>query len=457
MIRLLMRIRRSIWREPWPVDRRGQIRLALNDLLLHLHAPTIPQRALRITYSFGLGGLSILLFVVLAITGILLMFAYTPTPDEAYTSIKSLHSEIWLGQLIRNLHHWSANLLLILAGLHMLRVFYTAAFHTPREFNWILGLLLLVLVAALNFTGYLLPWDQRSYWAVTISTGMIDYIPLVGSTIRHAIVGGPEVGASTLRNFFAFHVALLPFLTAITISYHIWRVRKDTFTIPRAVHEPPLSRRQIETITTIPHLVVLELAGGLILLAVLLVWSMWVDAPLLAAADPNHPPNPSKAAWYFMGIQELLLHLHPVYVTFVIPILALGALVLLPYLDFDERRDPDVSGIWFRSIRGRWLVLAGALVGIIWTVVAVLLDEYWLDLPQLLDFLPASISSGLLPLSTSLLLLAGLYYLVRAHGVTVTEANQALFSLLMAAFITLTVIGVYFRGENMTLVLPWER
>ena len=456
MLRLLSRIRRSIWREPWPTDRRGQIRLTLNDLILHLHPPTFPKRTLKITYTFGLGGLSIMLFVVLAITGVMLMFSYTPTPDEAYSSMEALRTEIWLGQFLRNLHHWSANLLLILVTLHMLRVFYTAAFHPPREFNWVLGLMLLLLVAASNFTGYLLPWDQLSYWAVTIGTSMIDYIPFVGGAISRAVLGGPEVGANTLRNFFAFHVALFPFLIVTIISYHIWRVRKDTISIPRSVDEPPLDKRQIETVTTVPHLVVRELAGGLVVLALLLAWAVWVDARLLEAADPNHPPNPAKAAWYFMGIQELLLHFHPVYVTFVIPTLVMLALLLLPYLDFDETRDRNVTGIWFRSRRGRQQAFVGAMFGTVWTVAMVLLDEYWLNLPEMLDFLPMSISNGLLPLVFTLLVLLGFYRVMRARGATVSEANQALFSLLFAAFVTLTVIGVYFRGKNMALMWPWQ-
>lgn len=453
---LLSRIRRSIWREPWPTDRRGRVRLALNDLILHLHPPTFPKRTLKITYTFGLGGLSIMLFVVLAITGVMLLFSYTPTPGEAYSSMEALRAEIWLGQFLRNLHHWSANLLLILVTLHMLRVFYTAAFHPPREFNWVLGLMLLLLVAASNFTGYLLPWDQLSFWAVTIGTSMIDYIPVVGGTISRAVLGGPEVGASTLRNFFAFHVALFPFLMVTIISYHIWRVRKDTISIPRTAEEAPLKKREIETVTTIPHLVVLELAGGLVVLALLLAWAVWIDAPLLEAADPNHPPNPAKAAWYFMGVQELLVHFHPVYVTFVIPVLVLGALFLLPYLDFAPAQDRNVTGIWFRSRRGRWQALVGAVFGTVWTITMILLDEYWLDLPELLHFLPMSISNGLLPMVFTVLVLFGFYRMTRARGATVSEANQALFSLLFAAFVTLTVIGVYFRGENMALMWPGE-
>lgn len=454
---LLERIRRSIWREPRPQDERGRIRAVLNDLVLHLHATKVPLRALKLTYSFGLGGLAVLLFLVLVATGILLLFAYTPTPEDAYSSIQTLASDIWMGQLIRNLHHWSGNLLLILAVLHLLRVFFTAAFHPPREFNWLLGLSLLALIALSNFTGYLMPWDQLSYWATTIATSMIGYIPLVGDPITDWLVGGPEIGEFTLRTFFAFHIMVFPLLMLIIISYHVWRVRKDQFSLPRRVDEPPLDRRTIKRVTTIPHLVDMEVGIGLAVLMLLLAWSTWVDAPLLEAAKPTHPPNPAKAAWYFMGFQELLLHFHPAFVTFVIPSLVAVGLFLLPYTDFNPARDPDVTGIWFRSVRGRWLAGTSAALGVLVPAVLVVVDEYWLSLPELLDFLPVWISNGLVPLAILLVGLAAYYWLLHRRGATTSEKNLALFTLLFVAFVTLTVIGVFFRGEDMALVFPWQR
>lgn len=453
---LFNQIRQSIWREPWPTDRKGHIRLVLNDLLLHLHPVTVPKPALKVTYSFGLGGLSALLVVVMAITGVLLMFAYTPAPDEAYRSIESLQTDVWLGQYIRNVHHWSGNLLLILAALHLLRVYFTAAFHAPRQFNWVLGLLLLTWIALSNFTGYLLPWDQLSYWAVTIGAGLIDYVPFVGHDLSRIVLGGSEVGAGTLTNFFALHVAVLPLLIVTTLSYHIWRVRKDGFSIPRRVDEPPPNPRKVEIVTTSPHLIALELAGGLLVLALLLGFSLWRDAPLLEAADPNHPLNPSKAAWYFVGFQELLLHFHPTYVAFFIPALTVTSLLLLPYLDLNPERDPDVTGIWFRSRRGRRLALFGGLLGAVATTALVVVDEFWLNLPEVLDFWPASISNGLAPLGFTLAVLVVLWRLFRARGATVSECNMMIFTLLVVSFVVLTVIGMYFRGKNWALMWPWE-
>jgi hypothetical protein len=242
-------------------------------------------------------------------------------------------------------------------------------------------------------------------------------------------------------------------------------LRQDTFSLPRRVDEAPLDPREVERVTTIPHLVNIELAIGLLLLVLLIAWATWVDAPLRDAANPTHPPNPAKAAWYFLGFQELLLHFHPAFVTVAIPGLVASALLLLPYIDFDEDTDLDVRGIWFRSVRGRWLAGISAVLGVILTAALVVVDEFWLDLPDLLDSisgpfigsLPTWISNGLVPMAVILLGLWAYYRLLGARGATKSEKNLALFTLLFMAFATLTVIGVLFRGENMALVFPWNR
>ncbi len=424
----------------------ARIRRVLNDLILHLHPPRVEARTIRFTYTFGLGGTAILLIVVQVITGALLMFAYTPSVEEAYPSIVALETQVWFGQLIRNLHHWSANLLIVVVFLHLLRVFYTSAFRPPRQLNWQFGLLLLALVTAANFTGYLLPWDQLSYWAVTVGTSLLSYVPLIGEPLRRLLLGGPEVGAATLSNFFTLHVMIIPLGMVVVGMYHIWRVRKDRFTTPRGVREarPPEPQR----VTTVPHLLSREIAFGLIVLALLLAWATWVDAPLLQAADPNAPPDPTKAAWYFAGLQELLLHFHPTFGAFVIPVLAVAALVALPYW----RDDEDRAGVWFRSVRGRWLALGSFLLG-------GLLTAGWVWLAEggplaALAFLPPFISQGVLPVGAGLLLLAGYWWLLRRVGVTPGEARLALFTVLLAGFLVLTVVGAWLRGAGMTLHLP---
>ncbi len=249
-----------------PQDERGRLRYVMDNLVLHLHPTKVNARALKFSYTWGLGGLALLLLSVLVVTGVLLLFVYTPTPDKAYNDILSLQTDVMLGQLIRNLHHWSGNALLIVAVLHLLRVFFTGAFGTPREFNWQLGLALLLLIVAANFTGYLLPWDQLAYWAVTVGTNLLGYIPLVGDKLVEFALGGPEVDAPTLTRFYALHIAIVPLGLFGIASFHIWRVRKDGFSIPRDLDEQPATSQR--RVTTIPHLLSIEFIFALVMMAV---------------------------------------------------------------------------------------------------------------------------------------------------------------------------------------------
>ncbi len=434
-----------------PADDRARMRVVMNNLILHIHPSKVARPTLKFTYTWGLGGLAILLVMVLAITGVMLMFVYTPSPETAYNDMLALQTDVWFGQLVRNLHHWSGNLLVIVAFLHLLRVFFTSGFRPPREFNWVLGVSLLLLVVAANFTGYLLPWDQLAYWAVTVGSSLLHYLPVVGDHLSRLILGGAEVGAATLTNFYGLHVAIIPLTMMGIISFHIWRVRKDTLSIPRGVDEEPLQR--VEKVTTLPHLVSREFVFALVMLAAILLWSSWVDAPLEAAANPDHSPNPAKAAWYFMGIQELLLHFHPFFGAIVVPGLGLLGLVAIPYLNFDM----DASGIWFRSVKGRVTALVGMVSALVMTPLFVVLDEYVIDLPGLMPSLPTLISNGWVPLAVLLLLLIIYYYIVRLiFKATACEARQSVFVLLVTGFVILTVVGIAFRGEGMALMWPWE-
>jgi quinol-cytochrome oxidoreductase complex cytochrome b subunit len=443
------RVRESVLRGPLsPSDDRERMRMVMNSLVLHIHPSKVSRPALKFSYTFGLGGLLLLLASILAVTGVLLLFVYTPSPDAAYDSMIALQTEIYFGNLIRNLHHWSGNLMVVVGVLHLLRVFYTAGFTRPREFNWVMGITLLLLIVAANFTGYLLPWDQLAYWAVTVGTSLLDYIPLVGGALTSLLLGGPEVGAATLTNFYGLHIAVIPLAIFGIVSFHIWRVRKDSITVPRPIDQ----KADTEKVTTIPHLVSIEVIFALVWLAVLITWAAFINAPLEEAANPSHSPNPAKAAWYFMGFQELLLHFHPVFGAIIIPGLGLLALFLLPYLD----QDMNSIGVWFRSRRGRWLAGVSFLLGVFGTFAFVLLDETWLDLPAWLPFLPSAISNGWVPLAALLLLIYSFYELLKVLGSRACEARQSVFTLLLAAFITLTVIGIFFRGEGMALILPWS-
>ena len=444
---LLKRILKSIQRDPLaPEDDRGRMKMVMNSLVLHIHPTKVNKSALKFNYTFGLGGLLLLLGTVLAITGVLLIFVYTPSPEAAYESMIALQTEIYYGNLMRNLHHWSGNLMVVVAVLHLLRVFYTAGFTSPREFNWAMGIAMFLLIVGADFTGYLLPWDQLAYWAVTVGVSLLDYVPLVGEPITRLLLGGSEVGAATLTNFYGLHIAIIPLSIFAIASFHIWRVRKDKITVPRKINE----KADKERVTTIPHLISIEFTFALVWIAILLIWATFVNAPLEEAANPAHSPNPAKAAWYFMGLQELLMHFHPVFGAIIIPGMALTGLFLMPYLD----RDMDSVGIWFRSENGRWLALISANLGVISAFAFVLIDEYWLDLPGWLPFLPSYISNGWIPLAGLLLVLIGYYELLKVLKASNCEARQSVFTLLLFGFLTLTVIGIFFRGEGMAFIIP---
>jgi quinol-cytochrome oxidoreductase complex cytochrome b subunit len=453
---LKQRVWESIQRDELPPqDDRGRMRLVMNNLVLHLHPSKVAKPTLKFTYTWGLGGLAILLVALLAATGVMLMFVYTPSPETAYQDMLKLQTEVWFGQLVRNVHHWSGNLLLIVAFLHLLRVFFTGGFRTPREFNWMLGVVLLLLVVAANFTGYLLPWDQLAYWAVTVGSSLLSYVPLIGEGLRNFLLGGPEVGAATLTNFYGLHVAIIPLILMGIVSFHIWRVRKDTLSVPHKLDGmvDGTEGTQVEKVTTLPHLVSREMVFALVMTGAILLWSVWVNAPLEAAANPDHSPNPAKAAWYFMGLQELLLHFHPTFAAIIIPALAMGALILLPY----QRFDLSAEGVWFRSRKGRQMALVAALNALIAVPLLVVLDEYVFDLAALLPSLPTLISNGVLPLAAILLLLIGFYDgMKRLFKASACETRQSVFVLLVVSFVVLTVIGIVFRGEGMALMLPWE-
>lgn len=178
---LFARFWRSVIRGPvFPRDDRDRRRIVLSHLILHMRPARMRPQTLRYTLTWGLGGTCLVLFTLLALTGVLMVFVYVPSPERAYQSVTALERDVLFGQLVRNIHHWSANFLVAVAVLHLLRVFLTGAFRGARQFNWIIGLLLLLGVLAANFTGYLLPWDQLSYWAITICTGMLSYVPGIG-------------------------------------------------------------------------------------------------------------------------------------------------------------------------------------------------------------------------------------------------------------------------------------
>ena len=405
-----------------------------------------------VSHTWGLGGLSGMLIMFLAITGIFLQMNYTPSPSQAYLDILALRNNVWFGDLLRSIHHWSANLLVVITFLHLLRVFFTGGHRAPRETNWLVGIAMLLLVLGANFTGYLLPWDQLAYWAITVGTSILTYIPIAGPYLSRLLLGGPEVSAATLLNFYSLHISFIPILIVSLMSLHFWRVRKDGgLTIPKSPDETEKPR--MERVTTIPHLVRKEMVFALVWTVILLVWAILVSAPLEGIANPDISPNPAKAPWYFLGLQELLLHFHPLFGAVIIPGLALTALALLPFYDIN----PESVGIYFRSWRGRYLSLLSAGLALIIVPIWVVLDEFVLNWADWLPNWPSMISNGLIPLSIVLLGLIGLDETVKKlFHANKEERILVLFTFLLIALIVLTAVGIFFRGPGMSLYWPWN-
>jgi quinol-cytochrome oxidoreductase complex cytochrome b subunit len=218
---------RSLFRQPYPTTSRTRALAVMNNVFLHLHPVRVKKHAVRYTYTFCLGGISFFLFLALTVTGVYLMFFYVPSIERAYQDIQGIENSVAFGSLIRNMHRWAAHLMVLTVFLHMIRVFYHGAYKPPREFNWAIGVLLLFSTLWLSFTGYLLPWDQIAFWAITVGTNMATYAPLLSQESSFVLLGGIEVGQETLIRFYVMHVIAFPLIAAILMVVHFWRIRKD--------------------------------------------------------------------------------------------------------------------------------------------------------------------------------------------------------------------------------------
>jgi len=307
----------------------------------HLHAPTIDRRVLQPSTTLGLGIIALTCLGILLVTGLTLFLYYDPDQAEAYERILHISTTLHFGGLVRNLHYLTANALLIVTVLHLARVFLTGSYR--GRLNWVYGLTLLLLVLLANFTGYLLPWDQISYWAVKVGANLAAYYPLTGSALRTFLLGGTEIGSETLLRAFALHAGVVPLALLIFVALHLWRIRRDG-----GLALPPLATA--DKLPAVPWLYRAEGALALLTLAVLLALTLFIDAPIHERADPLHPPNPAKAPWYFVGIQEMVSYSAVVGGVFVPTLIALF-LLLTPF--FDRR---STGGRWLSRER-RWLDL----------------------------------------------------------------------------------------------------
>jgi quinol-cytochrome oxidoreductase complex cytochrome b subunit len=386
-----------------------------------------------------------LLIVIQVFTGLLLKFHYIPSPDGAYNSVLNITEGLLFGKLAHNIHHWSAILLLWITFLHMLRVFFTGAYQKPRHGTWIFGIILLVLVVLSNFTGYLLPWDQLSYWAVTVCTSLLQYIPLIGNPLKESLIGGNEVGSVTLSNFFNLHTGIIPLIMIILMGYHFWRIRRAGGVIV------PESNKDDNMVDTHPNLVAREFIVALVLLAVVLTLSVAFDAPLRERANPSFSPNPAKAPWYFMGLQELLIHFHPFFAVVVFPLTIIAGSFWLPYVRLDDNN----HGIWFLSEKGKNAGKYAATSGFILTIIFISVSELLPDPEYVMKAVPSVITTGLIPfvivIGTIFLFMT---YLKEKLSLNRSEYIQSIMIILIVSYSVLSLTGIFFRGEGMKLIWP---
>jgi quinol-cytochrome oxidoreductase complex cytochrome b subunit len=447
---------RRIWLSMFPSPtppraEREKTRFLLRNLILHFRPTQVPERTLRFSLTFGLGGMAVVLVLLQLFTGVLLKFVYEPVPTLAYESIVRLQGTFLFGRLIRNVHFWSANFMILVVFLHGLRVFFTGAFHAPRQMNWVIGLALFLLALASNLTGYLLPWDQLAYWATTICVGMLEYIPLIGTWLQRSILGGSQMGPPTLRNFYAFHTAVIPALIVALMAYHFWRVRKaGGLVIPRSPGEA-LPEKPI-MVPTVPHLLTREVTVALCLVAFVMGFAVVFDAPLGAPANPGFSPNPTKAPWYFAGVQEMLMHFQPSFALLIVFGALLYAFFVLPYVYYPSA----TRGIWLGSVNGRRTALVSLCVGVLSSIVVIVLDEYVIDQVAWMPALPQTVTNGVFPLALLISALAGYYFLLkRGFKLSRIEATQALIVFVAVSFVIMTVTCYFFRGQGMRLTWPF--
>jgi quinol-cytochrome oxidoreductase complex cytochrome b subunit len=401
---------RSIFRNPLPTSDLGRAQTSFTNFFLHIHPVKVNKHTLRPTYTFGLGLISLFLFIILSVSGILLMFYYVPSTTQAYDRMLDLRGAVAFGVFLRNMHRWAAHGMVAIVFLHMCRVFFTGSYKPPREFNWVIGVVLFLLTMFSSFTGYLLPWDQLAFWAITVGTSIAAYAPIAGKAMRFILLGDNGVGQEALLRFYVLHVVVLPLAVSLLVAIHFWRIRKDgglsrpvetdvtlrTETTvaapiaaavpvvamssggaaaatapalaPVAVAAPAFSPKLVKraygiqglvrgpftkignvpdnSVFSWPDLLQSELLVLLLTLAVILLVSVFFNAPLEEPVNVMHPPNPAKAPWYFLGLQEMVSY-SAFWGGVGIPTVEVLILLLIPYID----RKPVGVGKWFARER----------------------------------------------------------------------------------------------------------
>ena len=395
----------------------------VSNFALHWFPAKVSKAAMAWSYSFWLGTISAALFFLLILSGLPLLFLYVPSVERAYQSVKDIEFVITFGSWIRAVHRISAHLMVIVVFLHLARVFFTGAYKNGvgrgqrREWNWVIGVVMLLLTLFLSFTGYLLPWDQLAFWAVTVGTNIAAAIPGIGDTVRELLIGGRTIEQATLIRFYVLHCIILPAALGVLFVYHMWRVRKDgglaradredVLETPRAVAPTPtktytllgVARGQSPvirasalaapdvTVNAVPDLVRRALIATLGTIAMVSIMAVFIPSPLEEPANALVTPNPAKAPWYFLWLQEIVTDTTIRIGSFtvngafiggvVLPGLLVAVLTAWPWLD---RTSTSLAGAWLpreRRLQNLGFLIVVAVI-VIFTIIGLYLrGPYW--------------------------------------------------------------------------------
>ncbi len=480
----------SFLRNGRPTSDKSRTAVVVNNFFLHLHGAKTHINTLKASYTLGLGLISFFLLVIAFISGGFLMVYYSPSTETAFNAVKDINFVVFGGKLMRNVHKWAGEAMIIFVILHMARIVYTNSYKRGREFNWVIGIILFLLTFVINLTGYMLPWDQLSYWALVIVSniaaapkeltdifGITQYFDIGGAT-KEILLGGTEPGQESLTRVYLLHIMLLPLGICTALGVHFWRIRKDGgLSKPDSVKSsgsglvnisPPKKQGDVfpthktyglmelakgrtpavdndveNTVTSWPNLFIAEIAVFIFTLAGVIAYSYFVDAPLKELANAAIPENPAKAPWYFLGLQELVS-----YSAFMggqgLPGLAIAGLLLIPYLD----REEEYFGVWFSNRQGKMIAIESFIVGaiaVIGSLVFVIkfgwFRNWWPNIHQLwiIAINPGNLLIGFV--------VAYSLFVIKRTGST-RMGTISLFTMFLVCYVILTYTGTVLRGPN---------
>jgi cytochrome b-561 len=412
------------------------------DEFKEIFSARVRESQLGFRRTWYLGALTLGTFAIQVSTGVLLMLYYHPSIPQGYADMKDMQFVVPSGMLLRSLHRWSAHAMVFLVFAHMAKVFYRRAYFAPRQLNWVVGVGLLGLTVLLSYTGYLLPWDQLSYWGTTVGSNIMSSIPLVGDRLRFTLLGGNTVNANALLRFYVLHTMILPLTAIMLVSIHLWRLHQDGGMYAAGARKPEADsslagKEEAETTLSYRELLLREITGIQVLALFLVLIALRWHAPLEQLADPLHTPNPAKAPWYFTGLQEMLHYFPPFIGGIILPAQIALVLIVIPFFPAGVRGE----NLWGRN-KSRRLLAAGTIVAII---SAVLIRVHAWD-----ALLPLWVVATFMGLAATGSQSNGFRGRLRSRGLAFWFMTWFLLE-----GVVLTAVGTFFRGPGWSWVWPW--